>query len=285
MENIKNVSKTYHHDFDEYFSRNVIDATRENPKQRIALLATGFANPENKEKIKKLLLCERECCKVASIKYGSKLYLSNKDIIAECLLSDDANLRENAVKLIRHMLNDGDTEIKDMVVNMRLMSNLSWLLGEVVRKGSFETKVKDIIKIMFSDKNIIDAALKNKMFVAGLPWLLGEVVRKGSFETKVKDIIKIMFSDKNIIDAELKNEIFVANLPSLLEEMVRKGSFETEAKDIIKIMFSDKNIIDAAFKNEIFVANLLSLLGEMATKESLKDEVNGIIENIFQGKY
>ena len=285
MENIKNVSKTYHHDFDEYFSRNVIDATRENPKQRIALLATGFANPENKEKIKKLLLCERECCKVASIKYGSKLYLSNKDIIAECLLSDDANLRENAVKLIRHMLNDGDTEIKDMVVNMRLMSNLSWLLGEVVRKGSFETKVKDIIKIMFSDKNIIDAALKNKMFVAGLPSLLEEMVRKGSFETKVKDIIKIMFSDKNIIDAELKNEIFVANLPSLLEEMVRKGSFETEAKDIIKIMFSDKNIIDAAFKNEIFVANLLSLLGEMATKESLKDEVNGIIENIFQGKY
>ena len=285
MVNIKNVSKTYHHDFDEYFSRNVIDATRENPKQRIALLATGFANPENKEKIKKLLLCERECCKVASIKYGSKLYLSNKDIIAECLLSDDANLRENAVKLIRHMLNDGDTEIKDMVVNMRLMSNLSWLLGEVVRKGSFETKVKDIIKIMFSDKNIIDAALKNKMFVAGLPSLLEEMVRKGSFETKVKDIIKIMFSDKNIIDAELKNEIFVANLPSLLEEMVRKGSFETEAKDIIKIMFSDKNIIDAAFKNEIFVANLLSLLGEMATKESLKDEVNGIIENIFQGKY
>ena len=186
MENIKNVSKTYHHDFDEYFSRNVIDATRENPKQRIALLATGFANPENKEKIKK---------------YGSKLYLSNKDIIAECLLSDDANLRENAVKLIRHMLNDGDTEIKDMVVNMRLMSNLSWLLGEVVRKGSFETKVKDIIKIMFSDKNIIDAELKNEIFVANLPSLLEEMVRKGSFETEAKDIIKIMFSDKNIIDA------------------------------------------------------------------------------------
>ena len=282
MENIKNVSKTYHHDFDEYFSRNVIDATRENPKQRIALLAENLENSENKEKIRELLLCERECCKVASLEGGNK---SNQDIIKECLLSNDKDSRRNAVKLIRHMLNDGDTEIKDMVVNMRLMSNLSWLLGEVVRKGSFETKVKDIIKIMFSDKNIIDAALKNKMFVAGLPSLLEEMVRKGSFETKVKDIIKIMFSDKNIIDAELKNEIFVANLPSLLEEMVRKGSFETEAKDIIKIMFSDKNIIDAAFKNEIFVANLLSLLGEMATKESLKDEVNGIIENIFQGKY
>ena len=240
MENIKNVSKTYHHDFDEYFSRNVIDATRENPKQRIALLATGFANPENKEKIKKLLLCERECCKVASIKYGSKLYLSNKDIIAECLLSDDANLRENAVKLIRHMLNDGDTEIKDMVVNMRLMSNLSWLLGEVVRKGSFETKVKDIIKIMFSDKNIIDAALKNKMFVAGLPSLLEEMVRKGSFETEAKDIIKIMFSDKNIIDAAFKNEIFVANLLSLLGEMATKESLKDEVNGIIENIFQGK---------------------------------------------
>ena len=51
MENIKNVSKTYHHDFDEYFSRNVIDATRENPKQRIALLAENLDNSENKDKI------------------------------------------------------------------------------------------------------------------------------------------------------------------------------------------------------------------------------------------
>ena len=240
MVNIKNVSKTYHHDFDEYFSRNVIDATRENPKQRIALLATGFANPENKEKIKKLLLCERECCKVASIEYGSKLYLSNKDIIAECLLSDDANLRENAVKLIRHMLNDGDTEIKDMVVNMRLMSNLSWLLGEVVRKGSFETKVKDIIKIMFSDKNIIDAELKNEIFVANLPSLLEEMVRKGSFETEAKDIIKIMFSDKNIIDAAFKNEIFVANLLSLLGEMATKESLKDEVNGIIENIFQGK---------------------------------------------
>ena len=240
MLNIKNVSKTYHHDFDEYFSRNVIDATRENPKQRIALLSTGFANPGNKEKIKKLLLCERECCKVASIKYGSKLYLSNKDIIAECLLSDDANLRENAVKLIRHMLNDGDTEIKDMVVNMRLMPNLSWLLREMVRRGSFETKVKDIIKIMFSDKNIIDAALKNEIFVGNLPSLLEEMFIKGSFETEAKDIIKIMFSDKNTIDAELKNKRVIPHLLSLLGEMATKESFKDEVNGIKENIFQGK---------------------------------------------
>ena len=193
MENIKNVSKTYHHDFDEYFSRNVIDATRENPKQRIALLAENLENSENKEKIRELLLCERECCKVASLEGGNK---SNQDIIKECLLSNDKDSRRNAVKLIRHMLNDGDTEIKDMVVNMRLMSNLSWLLGEVVRKGSFETKVKDIIKIMFSDKNIIDAELKNEIFVANLLSLLGEMATKESLKDEVNGIIENIFQGK-----------------------------------------------------------------------------------------
>ena len=66
----------------------------------------------------------------------------------------------------------------------------------MVRKGSFETEAKDIIKIMFSDKNIIDAAFKNEIFVANLLSLLGEMATKESLKDEVNGIIENIFQGK-----------------------------------------------------------------------------------------
>ena len=99
---------------DDYILRDLTVETRKNPGLRIASFIAGFENPENgmAEKIKRLLLCDRDCCKVVS--EGGK-DSTNKDIIKECLSGDRGiGSRGNAVQLICKMLSDECQEIKDM---------------------------------------------------------------------------------------------------------------------------------------------------------------------------
>ena len=51
MEGNKSKVKTDYHDFDEYFSRSVIEATRRNPKQRIVFLLAISRSRNTKGKL------------------------------------------------------------------------------------------------------------------------------------------------------------------------------------------------------------------------------------------
>lgn len=112
------IVQTNHPDFDEHFSRDVIKATRKDPKQWIAFFAKNLTDP-NERKVIESILCTRECCQVIPLGGGNK---SNIELIKEYLSSHylyKYNIKslENAVKLVCLMLNDGNKEIKDMVVS------------------------------------------------------------------------------------------------------------------------------------------------------------------------
>ena len=80
--------KTNYTDFDEYFSSNVIKATRKDPKQRIALFATNLTNSAYEGKVMESILCDRECCQVIPLGGENK---SNIKLIKEYLCNDDAD--------------------------------------------------------------------------------------------------------------------------------------------------------------------------------------------------
>ena len=114
---------------DDYILRDLTVEMRKNPGLRIAGFIAGLLNPEKgmKEKVVKLLLCDRECCKVVSSTGKSS---TNKDIIKECLSGDrGVGSRWNAAQLIYNMLGDGCKSLKVLLSVLKVWRRILWKRG------------------------------------------------------------------------------------------------------------------------------------------------------------
>ena len=258
-----------HPDFDEHFSRDVIESTREDPKQRIALFANNLTSPAYEGKVIESILCTRECCRVVPQEGEKKL---NIELIKEYLRNDDADSRKNAAGIIRNIFSKEN--IGTVLKSYLFVYYLPSLLKAMVKNESLKDEAKDIIRNIFSKKNI-GTVLENYLFVRNLPSLLKAMVKNESLKDEAKDIIENIFSKEN-----MKNKDLLDRLPSLLEAIVENESLKDEARDIIRNIFSKENI-GTVLKSYLFVYYLPSLLEAMVKNESLKDEARDIIRNIF----
>ena len=258
-----------HPDFDEHFSRDVIESTREDPKQRIALFANNLTSPAYEGKVIESILCTRECCRVVPQEGEKKL---NIELIKEYLRNDDADSRKNAAGIIRNIFSKEN--IGTVLKSYLFVYYLPSLLKAMVKNESLKDEAKDIIRNIFSKKNI-GTVLENYLFVRNLPSLLKAMVKNESLKDEAKDIIENIFSKEN-----MKNKDLLDRLPSLLEAMVKNESLKDEARDIIRNIFSKENI-GTVLKNYLFIVNFLPLLEAIVENESLKDEARDIIRNIF----
>ena len=301
---------------DDYILRDLTVETRKSPSLRIASIIAGFWNPENgiKEKIKKLLLCERDCCKVVSAN-GKKH--TNQDVIKECLSGDiGIGSRGSAVQLICNMLCDECQEIKDMAKNIvkevfceknikDMITNkgpvltYSWLLNTLVLYGEdlykeddghvckkkydaeYMDDILDSVDFLFSEKNI-DAVLKNKDFMSTLPEVLKGMLRYEKSGRRTTEIVGKLLSDKNA-DTVLKNEDFISSLPGALEEMLGYASLTGNTAEIIGKLLSEKST-DTVLKNEGFASRLPDMMCKMLRDEGSKEKAADIIVELFSSK-
>ena len=220
-----------HPDFDEHFSRDVIESTREDPKQRIALFANNLTSPAYEGKVIESILCTRECCRVVPQEGEKKL---NIELIKEYLRNDDADSRKNAAGIIRNIFSKEN--IGTVLKSYLFVYYLPSLLKAMVKNESLKDEAKDIIENIFSKEN-----MKNKDLLDRLPSLLEAIVENESLKDEARDIIRNIFSKENI-GTVLKGEIFRKHLPSLLVKIVKGRNFKDEAKYIIKNMSSYKNL-------------------------------------------
>ena len=265
MEGDISMEQTNHPGLDENFFRDVIEATRKDPKKRIALFANNLTDPAYEGKVMKSILCIRGCCKVVSQGGKNK---SNIELINEYLCNDDADSRKNAADIIRNILTKKN--VNAVFRSCSFMGDLPSLLEAIVKNEFLKDEAKGIIRNIFSKGN-----MKNKDLLAHLSRLLEAMVQNESLKDEARDIIKNIFSKENI-GAVLENETFVREFPSLLEAMVKNESLRDEAKDIIRNIFSKENM-----KDKELLDHLLSLLKAMVENKSLRDEAMGTIENIF----
>ena len=301
---------------DDYILRDLTVETRKNPGLRIASFIAGFENPENgiAEKIKRLLLCDRDCCKVVSTSGKDS---TNKDIIKECLSGNRGiGSRGNAVQLICNMLRDECQEIKDMakdivkevfceknikdmITNKGPVLTYSWLLSTLVlygedlyneddgyvRKRKYDVEymddILDAVDFLFSEKNI-DAVLKNKDFMSTLPEVLKGMLRYEKSGRRTTEIVGKLLSDKNA-DTVLKNEDFISSLPGALEEMLGYASLTGNTAEIIGKLLSEKST-DTVLKNEGFASRLPDMMCKMLRDEGSKEKAADIIVELFSSK-
>ena len=262
--------KTDYHDFDEYFSRNVIEATREDPERRIAFFADNLMDQRYKGKVIESILCTRKCCQVVTQGGENK---SNIDLIKEYLYSNDEGSRKNAAVIAKNIFSEKNANT--VIRSYSFMSNFSSLLEAIVKSESLKKEAKDIIENIFSKEN-----MKNEELLGRFPSLLGAMVKNESLKDEAGDIIKKLLSKENI-GTVLKSETFMRNLPSLLKAMVENESLKDEAGDIIKKLLSKENI-GTALKNQAFMWNLPSLLKSMTDNNGdFKRKVKYIIEVLF----
>ena len=300
---------------DDYILRDLTVETRKNPGLRIASFIAGFENPENgmAKKIKRLLLCERDYCKVVSSagKNGT-----NKDIIKECLSGNRGiGSRGNAVQLICDMLSDKCQEIKDMakdiveevfceknindmVKNKGPVLTYSWLLSTLVlygedlyrrdwgpnrkREGSnYIHNVLRSVDVLFSEGNIDDVP-KNKDFISSLPEVLKGMLCYVESEKRTTEIMLKLLYEKNA-STVLKNEDFISSLPGALEEMLCCTSLEEDTAEIIGRLLSKKNV-NIVLKNGSFMSHLPDMIYEMLHHEGSKEKAANIMGKIFSTK-
>ena len=305
MEGNTSIVKTNHPGFGKYFSSNVMEATREDPKKRIALLAAGFMNPQYIQVTKDSILCNRECCQVvSSIDVSRK---SNRCIIRECLSSDNIYLRKNSAKVICHKLNDTDQRIKYMAKgilgevfcegNINYMAETRghidtylWLFSTLIlygrsffeRRNELDSIICEIGKFLFHDRNI-NAILNNERFMSDLPLMLREMFRYENLIDNAAYITEMLFSNENI-DAVLKNGDFMGQLPQTLKEMFDNSSLRGESNNIIKKIFSTKENIDVVWRCSDFAFGFASMLENMLNSEELKEEAKNITSNLLRNK-
>ena len=267
--------KTDYHDFDEYFSSNVIEATRKDPKQRIALFANNLTRQEYKRKIIESILCDRECCKVVS--QGENK--SNIELINKYLCNDDADSRKNAAGIIRNIFSEEN--IGTVLKSYWFVQDLPSLLEAIGKNESLKDEARRIIRSIFSEENI-GTALKSYWFVYDLPSLLKAIGKNESLKDEARGIIRSIFSKGNI-GTVLKSYWFVINLSSSLKDMIKNESLKDEARDIIRNIFSKENI-GTVLESKIFMDNLPTLLKAMIENKSFGNEVKYIIKNISSYK-
>ena len=300
---------------DEYILRDLTVETCKMPSLRIVCFIAAFWNPEIgiKEKIKKLLLCDRDCCKVVSTN-GKKL--TNKDIIKECLSGEiGIGSRGNAVQLISDMLSDKCKEINnmakdiveevfcekninDMVKNKGPVLTYSWLLSTLVlygedlyrsifggnrkREGSkYIHKVLCSVDVLFSEENIGEVP-KNKDFITSLSKVLKGMLFYEESKKKTTEIMLKLLSDKNA-STVLKNKDFMSELPEALEEMLRCTNLEEDTAKIIGKLLSKENV-NIVLKDESFMSHLPNMIYEMLCHEGSKENAAYIIDELFSSE-
>ena len=315
-ENVLNIAHKEHPFIsDDYTLRDLTVETRKSPSLRIASFIAGFENTENgmAEKIKRLLLCDRDCCKVVS---SSGKDSTNKDIIKECLSGNRGiGSRGNAVQLICNMLSDECQEIKDvakdiveevfceknindMVKNKGPVVTYSWLLSTLVlygedfyrsilggnrkREGSkYIHNVLRSVDVLFSDENFGDVP-KNRDFISSLPLVLKRMLRYSESEERTTKIMLKLLSEKNT-STVLKNKDFMSDLPEALEEMLRCTNLVEDTAEIIGKLLSKENV-NIVLKNESFISHLPNMIYEMLHHEGSKEKAANIIDELFSSQ-
>lgn len=286
----------------QFFLRGVTAGTRESPRLRIANLAAGFMNQGHRGTIRDLLLCNRDCCQVVSEADGSRK--TNRYIIRECLSSDDISSRRNSVKLICHMLNDENQDIKNMakdilrevfrMENINYMigtrghiATYSWLFSTLVlykealfgEGDALDSMIRNIGEFLFSDESI-SVVLKNVEFACELPMILDKMLHNGNLKDGAIHIVRKLFSDKNI-GVVLKDKGFMHNLPWLLDRMFDDANLKNEAIGIIGKLFSDRNI-NVVLSNKDLVHGLLQCLRVIVENKEIDDmHIIEILSKLF----
>lgn len=298
MEGNINKVKTNHPDFDKNFFSDVIEATLMCPKQRIANLASGFANPKARGKIRELLLCDRFCCKVRAL-YCYDKFMSNKNLISECLTDphfwDLQNTRKNTVKLLHSMFYDENENIRNMARDILKDALSSSESSNIYQDDEFDTEIDEMVNELSTkekssiSENKANELLRNKDSMSDFLKNIENNFEGGDRRSidETVSIIEGLFSEKNIKNFLRKKDNVGNVLLQLFEnKLVEQGiskDLKIKAVDFIERLLSEKYIV-GIMKVQYFTGFILKKLKESLESKLQVGKIADIIKNLFSKK-